>query len=71
MVPEKMTKEEILYLAEHTKYYTELLIKQCDSMTTAEEYSRMMVKAARDREKETGILNRITRIFTRRHKSEV
>jgi len=31
MEPEKISKEEILYLAEHAKYYTELLIRQCDS----------------------------------------
>jgi len=31
MDSEKMTKEEILYLAEHAKKYTDLLIRQCDS----------------------------------------
>ena len=61
MDTKKITNEEILYLAEHAKYYNELLIKQCERMT-AEECSRMMWRAAMDREREIR-KTKITRIF--------
>ena len=47
----KMTKEEILYHAEHAKHYTELLIKQCDSWLSEEEGMKNMEAKIREKKK--------------------
>jgi hypothetical protein len=44
-------KDEILYHAERTLFYTNLLIKQCDSWLSAEEGNRNMMKAFEERRK--------------------
>jgi hypothetical protein len=49
MDTKKMTKEKILHLAEQTKHYTELFIKQCDSWLSEEEGIRNMEKRIRER----------------------
>jgi len=57
-------REEIIFRAEKTLYYSELVIQQCDSWTSAEESSRKMVKAYNEKKKATKIA-RINRILSK------
>ena len=47
MIAEKTIRKEIIALAEHTKYYTNLLIKQCDNWLPEDEGAKNMEMRAK------------------------
>ena len=48
---DEKNKDEILYHAQKTLYYNELLIQQCDGWLTAEEGNRNVLKAFEEKRK--------------------
>ena len=51
MDDQETKKEDILYTTEHALFYTDLLIKQCDSWLSEEEGIRNMEKRMREKKK--------------------
>jgi len=51
MDDQETKKEDILYTAEHALFYSDLLIRQCDSWLSEEEGIRNMEKRMRERKK--------------------
>ena len=48
---------DILFLAEKTLFYNNLLIDQCNKWLSAEEGNRLMEKQIKERERRKGIKN--------------
>jgi len=55
MIAEKTTKKEIIALAEHTMYYTDLLIKQCDSWLPEDEGKKNAEKRIKGKNKKISL----------------
>jgi len=55
MIAEKTTKKEIIALAEHTKYYTDLLIKQCDNWLPEDKGLKNAEKRVKEKNKKISL----------------